>query len=385
MRKITVVTGTRAEYGLLKNIMTKIKADEALELSVVVTGAHLSEKYGKTVNEIVADGFRIDIEADILLGSEDNTSTAIEMARAIEKFSEAFSEIKPDILLILGDRYEIFAAAATAMAMTIPIAHISGGEITEGAMDEQIRHAITKMSHIHFPGAKVYGENIKKMGEEAWRVFNVGDPGIENIKLTKLLSKEELKESLGVAVDENTLLVTYHPVTLEKDDVLRQVTNLISALKRIDRRLIITYPNSDNGGDIIIKALEDYKKQEPKKVYLFKNLGSLRYLSVMNLCGAVIGNSSSALVEAPFMKKPVVNIGNRQKGRLKADNIIDTSYEQEDIFNGINFALSREYKQKVLDTQSLYGDGNTSEDIVEVLKEIELGEKLIKKKLVWGN
>jgi GDP/UDP-N,N'-diacetylbacillosamine 2-epimerase (hydrolysing) len=223
------------------------------------------------------------------------------------------------------------------------------------------------------------------MGEESWRVFNVGDPGIENIKLTKLLSQAELKESLGVQIDEDTLLVTYHPVTLEKDDVLRQITNLIEALRRIDKKFIITYPNSDNGGDIIIKALENFRKEEPEKVFLFKNLGSLRYLSVMKLCAAVVGNSSSALVEAPFLKKPVVNIGNRQKGRLKADNIIDTDYDSENILKGIGRALSEEFRKKVLDTVSLYGDGNTSEDIVNVLQNIELGEKLIKKKLTWGN
>ena len=222
------------------------------------------------------------------------------------------------------------------------------------------------------------------MGEEPWRVFNVGDSGIENIKLTKLMSSEELAESLGIIVDENTLLVTYHPVTLEIDDVENQINNVIEALDKIDKPMIITYPNSDNGGDKIIKALDDFANKN-KNVHLFQSLGSLRYLSTMKLCGAIVGNSSSALIEAPFLKKPVVNIGNRQKGRLMAENIISTDYSCENIYNAIEKALSKDFKEKVNQVESLYGEGNTSEDIVKVLKTIELGEKLLKKKLVWSD
>ncbi|GFZ33724.1 UDP-N-acetyl glucosamine 2-epimerase [Clostridium zeae] len=385
MRKIAVVTGTRAEYGLLKNIMLKIDQDEELELALVVTGTHLSEKYGKTVDEIINDGFDISKSVDILMEDTDSKiKTAKEMAKALDKLTDIFNEVAPDLLLILGDRYEVFSAAAAAMAMNIPIAHISGGEITEGAMDEQIRHSITKMAHIHFPGAKVYADNIKAMGEESWRIFNVGDPGIENIKLTKLMSQEELEKQLGVCVDEDTILITYHPVTLEINQVDEQISNLIEALSQIDKKMIITYPNADNGGDIIIEAIEEFKDKYPDKVFLHKNLGSLRYLSVMNLCGAIVGNSSSALVEAPFMKKPVVNIGNRQKGRLKASNIIDTTYDSVDILMAINQCFSNEFAKIVEDTRSLYGEGNTSDEIVTILKTIELGENLIKKKLRWS-
>ena len=382
MRNITVVTGTRAEYGVLKNTMRAIDNDDFLNLQVIVTGTHLSDKHGYTINEIIEDGFSVDAKIPIILDYKGKNKNSIELGKAIEGFAVEFERLNTDILLILGDRYEILGAASAAMVMNIPIAHISGGEITEGAMDEQIRHSITKMAHLHFPGAKEYAENIRKMGEESWRIFNVGDPGIENIKLTKMLSKEELNNDLGVEVDEDTLLITYHPVTLEIDKVEEQINNLINALARINRKKIITYPNSDNGGEIIINKLNYYAKNN-EDVFLYKNLGSLRYLSVMNLCGAVIGNSSSALIEAPYLKKAVVNIGNRQKGRLMAGNIITCSNSEKDIVNAINTALSSEFKENIKNIVSLYGEGNTSKEIVRILKEIEIDEKLLKKVLKW--
>ncbi|MEG0132745.1 MAG: UDP-N-acetylglucosamine 2-epimerase [Clostridium sp.] len=383
MRKIAVVTGTRAEYGLLKNIMKAIDKDETLELQVVVTGMHLSPKYGMTKNDILEDGFFINEECPILLDYNGKDKNAKEISLAIGEFVGAFNRLNPDVVMVLGDRYEALAATTTAMAMNIPIAHVSGGEITEGAMDEQIRHSITKMAHIHFPGVECYAENIRNMGEESWRVFNVGDSGIENIKLTNLMTSEEIEKSLGVKVDEDTLLVTYHPVTLEVNSVEEQIKNLIEALEKVNKKMIITYPNSDNGGDKIIAALDEFGDRN-SNVHLFKSLGSLRYLSVMNLCGAVIGNSSSALVEAPYLKKAVVNVGNRQQGRLMAENIIQTNYSTDEIYNGIEKALSEEFREFVKNVESLYGEGNTSEEIVKVLKNIDLGEKLLKKKLIWS-
>lgn len=383
MRKIAVVTGTRAEYGLLKNTLNKIKENNNLELQLIVTGTHLSENFGYTIDEILEDGFKVDEKIPILMSSRSNCIMSKEMGLLMVQLSQAFERLKPDILVVLGDRYEIFAAVSTAMTMNIPIAHISGGEVTEGAIDEQIRHAITKMSHIHFPGAEVYEQNIINMGEESWRVFNVGDPGIENTKTTKFLNKEELRKQLNVDIDQETLLITYHPVTLERELLPYQIENLIEALNEIKKKMIITYPNSDNGGDYIIKKIEQFAKKNTD-VHLFKNLGVLRYLSVMKLCGAVIGNSSSALVEAPYLKIPVVNIGNRQKGRLMADNIISCSNKYEDIITAINKSLSNKFRETVKNTKSLYGDGNTSEEIVKILENIQIDEKLLKKKLVWS-
>ncbi|WP_026882560.1 UDP-N-acetylglucosamine 2-epimerase [Clostridium akagii] len=383
MRKIAVVTGTRAEYGLLKNTLNRIKENINLELQLIVTGAHLSEDFGYTINEILEDGFKVDEKLPVLMGSNNKGCMAKEMALLMIQLSQVFEKHKPDILLILGDRYEIFAAASTAMSMNIPIAHISGGEITEGAIDEQIRHAITKMAHIHFPGANIYAQNIEKMGEEPWRIFSVGDPAIENIKVTNFLNKDELKKQLNVVVDENTLLITYHPVTLEIEKLPDQIENLIKAMNSTNKTMIITYPNADNGGEYIIKKLQGFAKINPN-VSIFKNLGVLRYLSVMKICGAVIGNSSSSLVEAPYLKVPAVNIGNRQKGRLMAGNVICCGNEAEDIVKAINKSLSIEFKEKVKNTKSLYGEGKTSEEIVNVLENIELGERLLKKKLVWS-
>jgi GDP/UDP-N,N'-diacetylbacillosamine 2-epimerase (hydrolysing) len=383
LRKIAVITGTRAEYGLLKHIMREIDEDKELKLQLVVTGMHLSPKFGMTKNDISEDGFKIDEECPILLDSNEKGKNAREIGLAIGEFVGAFNRLKPDIVLVLGDRYEAFAAATTAMAMNIPIAHISGGEITEGAMDEQIRHSITKMAHIHFPGVECYADNVRNMGEESWRIFNVGDSGIENIKLTKLMSSKELENALGICVDKDTLLVTYHPVTLEVNDAEGQINNVIEALNKIDKKMIITYPNSDNGGDKIIKALDDFAMKNTN-VHLYKSLGSLKYLSVMKLCGTVVGNSSSALIEAPYLKKPVVNIGNRQKGRLMAENIIQTDYSVENIYKAIEKTLSKEFNDFVKNVDSLYGEGNTSKEIVNILKNIEINEKLLKKKLIWS-
>ncbi len=381
MRNILVVTGTRAEYGTLKNIMYEICEDNELNLQLIVTGSHLSEKYGYTINDIVDDGFKIDFKVPILMDDCSKGSIAREIGLGIIQFSQCFEKLNPDFLLIMGDRYEIFAAAITAMFMNIPIAHISGGEVTEGAIDEQTRHAITKISHVHFPGAEYYGENIKKMGEEPWRIFNVGDPGIENIKKTDLMTKREIESDLKVKIDKDTLLVTYHPVTLENKDIEIQISNLLQALNILNKTVIMTYPNSDLGSDYIIKELVKFSN-ENDKIHLFKNLGSRRYLSVMKYCGAVVGNSSSAIIEAPYLRIPAVNIGNRQKGRLKAESIIDCSNDCEDIVLAVNKALSGEFKEKAKYAKSLYGDGNTSKEIVRILKSLNIDEKLLKKKLV---
>lgn len=381
MRKIAVITGARSEYGLLKSTIQKINENINLELQLIVTGTHLSKKYGYTVSEIEQDGFKI--SKKIVIIDEKNNNICFESSKLLKEINEAFQNLKPDLLLILGDRYEIFMAATAAMFMNIPICHISGGEITEGAIDDKIRHSITKISNIHFPGAEEYAENIAKMGEERWRIFNVGDPGIENVKNIKLYKAKEIKEKIGFNVDENTLVVTFHPVTLEINNTEQYIDNLISALKRFDNKIIITYPNSDEGSDIIINKIKQYEA-ENSNVMVFKSLGIQLYLSVIRKSGVVIGNSSSGIVEAPYFKIPVVNIGNRQKGRLMAKNIINCNYDSDEIFKSIKKALTNEYKEYAKnETVSLYGNGNTSEKIVKILETIDIDQKLIKKKLVW--
>ena len=383
MRKIVFVTDTRAEYGVLKNTLKKINRSDKLELYIIVTGAHLSERYGATVHEIEMDGFSIAERIPTLTDDNDNIRIPIEMGNLMSQLARAFEKIEPDILLLFGDRYEMLAAASTAVGMHIPIAHISGGEITQGAMDEQIRHAITKMAHIHFPGAEAYAQNIRNMGEESWRVYNVGDPAIENIKNVKLWSKARLEQDLKIKIDKRTLLVTYHPVTLERERLEEQLDNLIIVLQKHDGTKIITYPNSDDGGGTIIKKLQDYAKRDPS-VRLIQSLGIVRYLSVMYYCGAVVGNSSSAIVEAPFLKVPAVNIGNRQQGRLMAESIICCDNTSCAIQEAIEEALSESFHNVVSHSKSLYGEGNTSSEIVNILENIVIDESLLKKKLEWA-
>ena len=382
MRKIAVVTGSRSEYGLLRNILFKINESSKLELELIVTGSHLAPNHGYTVNEIYQDCLHIADQLPIHSNLEDSSAISREMGLLMIELSKTFSRIKPDILLILGDRYEIFAAASVAMVMNIPIAHISGGEVTEGAIDDQIRHAITKMAHLHFPGNELYANNIVQMGEESWRVFNFGDVGIENITKIKFKTKEEIKENLNIEVSEDSLLITYHPVTQELQDLEKQVDNLISALKVINRQMIITYPNSDCGNEVIIRKMISFR-DENTNVHLFDNLGIINYLSIMKLCGVVVGNSSSGIVEAPYLKIPVVNIGNRQKGRLMANNVISCGYTTSEIIESLNVALSESFKSKTQKTISLYGEGNTSEKIVDIIENIEINEKLLIKKLGW--
>lgn len=384
MRKIAVVTGTRAEYGLLYWTLKEIANDPELELQLIVTGSHLSPEFGLTKRDIEEDGFKIYDEVEILLSSDTGQGIAKSIGLGIISFAQVFSRLNPHILLILGDRFEVFAAATAAMALNIPIAHVAGGESSEGAIDEQIRHAITKMAHIHFPSCDYYAERIIKMGEEKWRVYNVGAPGLEIIKKLKLLDKDELEKSLGIRLDLTTLLVTYHPVTLEKENIEQHINNLLEALKETGCQIIFTYPNADSGGRYIIGKINDFVEKY-KKARLYINLGQIRYLSLLKYVDVMVGNSSSGIIEAPSFKLPVVNIGNRQKGRLRALNIIDVGYSKEEILSGIRKALYDEsFRKELKNTKNLYGEGDTSKKIVSVLKTVDINNKnFLMKKLTY--
>lgn len=381
MRKVLVVTGTRAEYGLLYWTMKRIQEDKALELQLIVTGNHLVPEYGLTLDEIKNDGFKIDEEIDMLISSKNKSSILKSMGIEMIQISQSIDRLKPDIMLILGDRYETFIAATCAMMMNIPIAHMNGGESTEGLVDEQIRHAITKMAHIHFTGAELYKKRIIKMGEENWRVYNTGQAAVENIKSVKFLSKKELEKQLNIKFDRKTFLITYHPVTLESDDTNYQIEQLLEALQEYDANMIFTYPNADFGSKDIIDKINKFidKNANAHMVY---SLGKVKYLSLLKEADVVIGNSSSGIIEAPIFKRAVVNIGSRQKGRLRNKNIIDTDYKSSDIVHAINKALYDEkFREDIENIENVYGDGNTSYEIVGVLKSINLDKKLISKKL----
>lgn len=383
MRKILVVTGTRAEYGLLYWVMKEIEKDYELQLQLIVTGNHLSPEYGLTVNQIQKDGFYINDKIDMIISSNNKSSIVKSMGLEMIQMASSIERLNPDLLLILGDRYEIFIAATCAMMMNIPIAHINGGESTEGAVDEQIRHAITKMAHVHFPGAEYYKERIIKMGEESWRVHNVGQCGIENIKKLSLLNKDSIAEILNIDITKKMFLITYHPVTLYLENIEIQMDNLLNALEKFEAEFIFTYPNADFGNKIIIDKLNHFKDKN-KNTHLFHSLGQLRYLSMMKNCDVIIGNSSSGILEAPYFKVPVVNVGDRQKGRLRSENIIDVSYETKDIIDGINKSLyDEEFKHKCISQDNIYGEGNTSFSIVSILKELDINKKLLSKKLSY--
>jgi UDP-hydrolysing UDP-N-acetyl-D-glucosamine 2-epimerase len=383
VRKILVVTGTRAEYGLLYWTMKAIDQDRDLELQLIVTGNHLVREYGYTVNEIEKDGFKIDEKIDMIINSEEKSSIVKSMGVELIQMAQAFDRLKPDILLILGDRYETFIAASCAMMMNVPIAHINGGESTEGLVDEQIRHAITKMAHIHFPGCEYYKDRIIKMGEEAWRVHNVGQSGIENINKLELLDKDQLEKSLNIVFNKPIFLITYHPVTLELENIEQQIDNLLKAIKNFDAKFIFTYPNADFGSKVIINKINEFVRRN-ENAYIYYSLGQLKYLSLLKYASVMIGNSSSGIIEAPEFRIPVVNIGNRQKGRFRNKNIIDTDYTSEGIYLGIDKALNdKDFINSLNNMKNVYGDGNTSKKIVNIIKNVELDNKLMFKKLTY--
>lgn len=379
MRKICVVTSTRAEYGLLYWLLKEIKADSELKLQLIVTGMHLSPEFGLTYKEIEKE-FKIDKKIEILSSSHTSLDICAEMSRVYEKFAPALAELKPDILVLLGDRYEIFGVAGVASIMQIPIAHIHGGETTQGAFDEAFRHSITKMSHIHFAATNEYANRIIQLGEEPSRVFNVGGPGIENIKKLNLLSKEEFEKSIKFKLAKKNILITFHPATLENSSAREQFNELLNALDEIEEtNFIFTKANSDTDGDVINKMIDEYVSENSQKAVAFASLGQLRYLSAIKFVDIVLGNSSSGLLEVPSFKKATINIGDRQKGRARASSVIDTRPIKEEILAAIKKAYSKEFEQTLKDTINSYDGGNPSKKMVKILKEIKL-DGILKKK-----
>ena len=379
MRKICVVTSTRAEYGLLYWLLKEIEADSELKLQLIVTGMHLSPEFGLTYKEIEKE-FKIDKKIEILSSSHTSLDICAEMARVYEKFAPALAELKPDILVLLGDRYEIFGVAGVASIMQIPIAHIHGGETTQGAFDEAFRHSITKMSHIHFAATNEYANRIIQLGEDPSRVFNVGGPGIENIKKLNLLNKDEFEKSIKFKLAKKNILITFHPVTLENSSAREQFNELLNALDELEEtNFIFTKANSDTDGDVINKMIDEYVSENPQKAVAFASLGQLRYLSAIKFVDIVLGNSSSALLEVPSFKKATINIGDRQKGRARASSVIDVRPVKEEILAAIKRAYSKEFEQTLKDTINPYDGGNPSKKMVKILKEIKL-DGILKKK-----
>ena len=371
MRKIAVVTGTRAEYGLLFELMKRLKADAEIQLQLIVTGMHLSPEFGLTWRGIQDDGFSIDEKLEMLLSSDTPVGIAKSVGLGVIGFADAYERLKPDIVVVLGDRYEILAATQAAYIHRIPIAHIGGGETTEGAIDEAIRHAITKMACLHFAAAELYAKRIIQMGEQPECVFSVGSTGLDAIKKTARLSRSALEKALDFKLRDVNFLVTYHPATLGENPEATFM-NLLQALDCFpDAGVLLTYPNSDTSGRVLIQRIEDYVQQNADRCRAYVSLGQLRYLSTMEHVHLVIGNSSSGIIETPAFHIPTVNIGVRQKGRLRAESVIDCGCSAEEITAAIERGLSPDFRNKAAAAKNPYGDGDATEKIFHTLKQYD--------------
>ena len=381
MKRIGIMTGTRAEYGLLKSLMQEINKDNDLELYLIVSGMHLSPEFGMTYKEIEEDGFEINAKVEMLLSSDSPAGISKSIGLGVIGFADEFQRADLDMLILLGDRYEALSAAISAMVMRIPIAHLHGGELTEGAIDEGIRHSITKMSYLHFTSTEQYRNRVIQLGENPERVFYVGALGVENIKKINLMTKEELERSIHFEIDENTVIVTYHPVTLENNTVEEQFLNLSEVLDRNPKiRMIFTKANADTNGRIVNELIDKYVAQNSERACAFMSLGQKRYLSALKYCRIVIGNSSSGIIEAPSFGKPIINIGDRQKGRICADSVINCGYTQQEIQQAMETALTEEFENKARNCRNPYEKENTAANIISVIKDYLLNDKIKLKK-----
>lgn len=370
--KITVFTGTRAEYGLLFWLLHDIKNDPELDLQLLVSGTHLSPEFGNTFQQIETDGFQIDEKVEMLLSSDSAVGTVKSMGLGIIGFSEALSRLNPDLLIVLGDRFEALAVAQTALIMQIPILHIHGGEITEGAFDDSIRHAITKLSYLHATSTDESRQRVIQLGESPDRVKNVGAIGLEHLNRLTLLTLEKVSQTLNFKIKKPYFVVTYHASTYGEENAIASFTALLDALNQFQTyQIILTYPNADEGGREIIKKIEYYAQINPLRVFAIPSLGQLRYLSLISQCVAVIGNSSSGIIEVPAYDVPTVNIGSRQKGRIAAKSVINVAPITSDIIAAINVAITKSYKHEGEVIDHPYGDGDVSRKIIKMIKSLK--------------
>lgn len=375
--RICVVTGSRADYGLLYWVLHDLKAEPGIELQLVVTGMHLSPEFGLTVREIEKDGFPIARRVEMLVSSDTPGGVAKSMGLGVIGMSDAFEQLQPDVVLVLGDRFEILAAVQACLVHNIPVAHIAGGDTTEGAFDESIRHAITKMAHVHFATNELSARRVRQLGEDPHRIHVVGSPALDHLRRLQLLERTTLEETLGARLRARNLLITFHPVTLEAGDSERQFGELLAALETLgaDTALWFTRPNADTGGRAISAALDAWATQHPGRAHVYTSLGQLQYLSLMSQVDAVVGNSSSGLYEAPSFAVPTVNIGDRQRGRLAAASVLHCAPERTAIVQAITQALALDCR----DVANPYGDGYTVGRIVSILRDLPPASELLKK------
>ena len=372
LRKICVVTGTRAEYGILRHLISLIQLSNNLDLQLIVTGSHLSPEYGMTINEIAEDSFFINKKIEILLSSDSTIGTCKSMGLAMISFAEAYSELQPDLVLLLGDRFEIFAAATAAMIARIPIAHCHGGESTEGLIDEPIRHSITKMSHIHFVSTEKYAQRVQQLGESPTSVYNVGALSLDAISTVKLLSRSELEEALEFSFLTRNLLITFHPVTLENDTSYNHIVNLLEALSLFtETGLIFTLPNADANNKIISAKIQEFCEIH-QNAKCYTSLGQKNYFSCLKYVDGVVGNSSSGLIEVPSFKKATINIGDRQRGRIYADSVVNCEPSKDSIVRAIQAIYSSDFQAQLLSVVNPYGMSGAANKIINVLENLQL-------------
>ncbi|RLL85237.1 UDP-N-acetylglucosamine 2-epimerase [Petrotoga sp. Shatin.DS.tank11.9.2.9.3] len=379
MKKICFFTGTRAEYGLLYPLMKLIKEKNEYELQIIASGMHLSPEFGLTYKEIEKDGFKINEKIEILMSSDSDIGINKAIGLGLISFSETLKRLEPDILIILGDRFEALSMAISSYIMKIPIAHIHGGERTEGAIDEGIRHSITKMSYLHFTSTAEYRKRVIQLGEIPERVFNVGAIGLDNIKNLKLLSKEQIEETLNFKFGDKNILFTYHPTTLNTDQLEEEIEEIFKALEKLIKigyKIIITKSNADEGGRFINQFIDKFSVKQKDKVFVSTNFGTLKYLSIMSYVDFVLGNSSSGIVEAPSLKVPTINIGERQKGRVRGNSIIDVSPSEEEILRAVSIAQNMDRKK----INNPYDQGGATQKIYDILKDYLENNKINIKK-----
>jgi UDP-hydrolysing UDP-N-acetyl-D-glucosamine 2-epimerase len=369
-RKISVITGSRADYGLLYWLLYEIKNDPDLELQVIVTGMHLSSEFGNTYKEIEKDGFDITYKVDSLISSDSSIAITKSVGLGVVGFADAYTACQPDIIVLLGDRHEIYAAGVASLTMRIPMAHLHGGETTPAMLDDPIRHCLTKMAHLHFPAADEYAKRICLLGEDKQRVFCFGGPGLDHLERLELLHKTGIEQALKVDLSKPFFVITYHPVTLQVGSITEHYHSLLEALDKFENHtLIFTCSNADHEGREVFSILNEYKSTSTRKnIHVFMSLGFKRYISLVRFASAVIGNSSSGLIEVPHLGVPTVNIGDRQKSRLKANTVIDCSNDSGAIFSAINLAISLDFEKKLDKVVSPYKKGNVCYQIKEVLK-----------------
>ena len=383
MRTIGVVTTSRADYGIYLPVLRKIQQEPDFELHLIVAGMHLSPEFGPSVSLIEDDGFDIGDRVEMLLSSDTPEGIAKSMGLGTIGFAQSYARFSPDILLVLGDRFEMHAAAVAALPFKIPVAHIHGGEITEGAIDDALRHSMTKLSHLHFVATEEYRDRVLQMGEEPWRVAVSGAPSLDSLHSMDLLQPQILATKYSLNLDPPPLVVTYHPVTLEYENTEWQVQELLSALDESEMPVIMTQPNADTRGRMVARMMVEYTQVNPR-AQLVDNLGTRDYFSLMACAAAMVGNSSSGLIEAPSFGLPVVNIGTRQAGRVRSVNVIDTGNERREILQSIQKACRTEFRASLVGLPNPYGDGHASEVIVKRLRDVPLDDSLIRKVFVDG-